>query len=162
MKYNKKLILLMIAVLSPFLISMPHNAIAASDAKKAAEEIKTEEAAPAEKHKIDKELDACMDKNPSTAGMVECIDKAAKQWDDELNRYYKLLAAALDKEGQANLKKSQLEWIKLRDADIKLIDSVYSKKEGTMYVPMVANSIMELTRKRALELKSYYELVIEK
>ncbi|HNY10766.1 MAG TPA: lysozyme inhibitor LprI family protein, partial [Candidatus Wallbacteria bacterium] len=76
--------------------------------------------------------------------------------------YYKLLSGVLDKEGQANLKKSQLEWIKLRDADIKLIDSVYSKKEGTMYVPMVADSIMELTKKRALELKAYYELIIEK
>jgi len=162
MKYNKNLILLIVTALSPFLISMPHNAMAASDAKKAAEEVKTGETAPAEKHKIDKELDACIDKDPSTAGMVECIEKAIKQWDGELNKNYKLLAGALDKEGQENLKKTQLEWIKFRDAEIKLIASVYSKKEGTMYVPMSCDSVMEITKKRALELRSYYELITEK
>lgn len=162
MKYNKKLILLMVTALSPFLISMPHNAMAASESKKAAEEIKTEETAPAEKHRIDKELDACMEKNPSTAGMVECIEKAIKQWDDELNKNYKLLSGVLDKAGQENLKKTQLEWIKFRDAEIKLLSSVYSKKEGTMYVPMSCDSVMVITKKRALELKSYYELITEK
>ncbi len=160
MKYNKKIIFIIITALAPLLLSFNHAL--AADVKKTAEELKPKEITTAEKHKIDKELDACMDKNPSTAGMVECIDNAAKQWDGELNKYYKLLSGVLDKEGQANLKKSQLEWIKLRDADIKLIDSVYSKKEGTMYVPMVADSIMELTKKRALELKAYYELIIEK
>lgn len=161
MKYNIMLILLMAAILSQLFLSPPQNAIAADD-KKNADQTNIEENAGVEKHKIDRELDACMDKNPSTAGMVECIEKAIKQWDDELNKNYKLLSGVLDKEGQANLKKAQLEWIKFRDAEIKLISSVYSKKEGTMYIPMSCDSVMEITRKRALQLKAYYELITEK
>lgn len=161
MKYNKKLILFIIAVLSPLLLSAPRNCIAAN-AERQAEETTAEETAKVEKHKIDKELETCMDKNPSTAGMVECIEKAIKQWDEELNKNYKLLSGVLDGEGQENLKKAQLEWIKFRDAEIKMIGSVYSKKEGTMYVPMSCDSVMEITKKRALELKSYYELITEK
>ena len=161
MKYNKKLILFIIAALSPLLLSMPQRSLAAN-AEKPAGETAADETAKIEKHKIDKELETCMDKNPSTAGMVECIEKAIKQWDEELNKNYKLLSGVLDREGQANLKKAQLEWIKFRDAEIKMIGSVYSKKEGTMYVPMSCDSVMEITKKRALELKAYYELIIEK
>jgi uncharacterized protein YecT (DUF1311 family) len=37
-------------------------------------------------HPIDKALEACIDKNGSTAGMVECTDKAYAAWDKELNK----------------------------------------------------------------------------
>ncbi|HNY10015.1 MAG TPA: hypothetical protein PKK26_00360, partial [Candidatus Wallbacteria bacterium] len=75
MKYNKKIIFIIITALAPLLLSFNHAL--AADVKKTAEELKPKEITTAEKHKIDKELDACMDKNPSTAGMVECIDNAA-------------------------------------------------------------------------------------
>jgi len=42
-------------------------------------------------HPIDKALDACTDKNGSTAGMVQCTDKAYAAWDKELNKNYGLL-----------------------------------------------------------------------
>jgi uncharacterized protein YecT (DUF1311 family) len=39
-------------------------------------------------HPIDKALEACIDKNGSTAGMAECTDKAYAAWDRELNKNY--------------------------------------------------------------------------
>ncbi len=46
-------------------------------------------------HPIDKALEACIDKNGSTAGMVECTDKAYAAWDKELNKSYGELMRAL-------------------------------------------------------------------
>jgi hypothetical protein len=41
-----------------------------------------------EKHPIDRAMDAAMEKDPSTAGMVQAISKANKQWDKEMNALY--------------------------------------------------------------------------
>ena len=110
---------------------------------------------------IDNELSDCMNKNPSTQGMIKCIDNAYKQWDDELNNYYKKLTVILDDEGKANLKDAQRKWIEFRDLEFKNLEYIYSKKDGTMYQPMQASDRMEFIKKRALELKSYYELLTE-
>jgi len=66
-------------------------------------------------HPIDKALDACIDKNGSTAGMVECTDKAYAAWDKELNKNYGELMRALNPKQKEALRLAQLEWIKYRD-----------------------------------------------
>ncbi len=110
---------------------------------------------------IDKELSGCMDKNPSTQGMLKCIDNAYAKWDDELNNYYKKLTGILDDEGKSFLKDAQRKWIEFRDLEFKNIEYIYSQKDGTMYLPMQAIDRMEIIKKRALELKDYYELLTE-
>jgi uncharacterized protein YecT (DUF1311 family) len=110
---------------------------------------------------IDKELTECMDKNPSTMGLLDCIDIAYQKWDDELNTYYKKLTNILDDEGKINLKEAQRKWIEFRDLEFKNIQSIYSFKEGTMYLPMQALDRMEIVKKRAMELGSYYNLLTE-
>ena len=109
-------------------------------------------------HPIDKALDACIEKDPSTAGMVQCTDKAYQAWDKELNKTYVALMRALKPAQKEVLKAAQLEWIKGRDADFKLIDSIYDTLEGTMYIPMRIDARMELVKKRALQLKGYLDL----
>jgi uncharacterized protein YecT (DUF1311 family) len=113
------------------------------------------------KHPIDKALDACLDKDSTTAGMTNCIGKAYEKWDKELNRIYAELMKKLSPEGKANLKDAQLQWLKFRDSEFKLQDSVYSTLEGTMYIPMRASDRMEVVKKRAVELKSHLELLKE-
>jgi uncharacterized protein YecT (DUF1311 family) len=110
------------------------------------------------KHPIDKALDACIDKNGSTAGMVECTDRAYKAWDKELNKNYVALMRALKPAQKEVLRTAQLEWIKNRDADFKLIDSIYDSLQGTMYIPMRIDARLEVVKKRALELQNYLEL----
>jgi uncharacterized protein YecT (DUF1311 family) len=110
-------------------------------------------------HPIDKALEACIDKNGSTAGMVECTDKAYAAWDKELNKNYAELMRALKPAPREALKQAQLEWIKYRDLNFKLIDSIYDTMQGTMYIPMRIDARMEVVKKRALELKGYLDLV---
>src|SRR6266849_6225386 len=110
-------------------------------------------------HPIDKALDACIDKNGSTAGMVECTDKAYAAWDKELNKNYGELMRALKPAQKEALRLAQLEWIKYRDLDFKSIDSVYDTLEGTMYIPMRISAHLEVIKKRALELKDRVDLV---
>jgi len=87
-------------------------------------------------HPIDKALEVCVDKNGSTAGMVECTDKAYAAWDKELNKSYGELMRALKPAQKEALRLAQLEWIKHRDLDFKFIDTVYDTMDGTMYIPM--------------------------
>jgi uncharacterized protein YecT (DUF1311 family) len=108
---------------------------------------------------IDKALDACIDKNGSTAGMVECTDKAYAAWDKELNRNYGELMRALNPKQKEALRLAQLEWIRYRDLEFKSIDSIYDTLDGTMYIPMRISSHLEVIKKRALELKDHLELV---
>src|SRR3979409_1564012 len=112
-------------------------------------------------HPIDKALDACIDKNGSTAGMVECTDKAYAAWDKELNKNYGELMRALKPAQKEALRLTQLEWIKYRDLDFKFIDSVYDTMDGTMYIPMRIDARMEVVKKRAQELRGFLDLVQE-
>jgi len=110
-------------------------------------------------HPIDKALDACIDKNGSTAGMVECTDKAYAAWDKELNKNYGELMRVLNPKQKEALRQAQLEWIKYRDLEFKSIDSVYDTLEGTMYIPMRISAHLEVIKKRALELKDRFDLI---
>ena len=110
---------------------------------------------------IDKALEACIDKNGSTAGMVECTDKAYAAWDRELNQNYGALMSALKPKQKEALRMAQLNWIRYRDLQFKFIDSVFDTLDGTMYIPMRISSRMQVIKKRALELKDYLNLVTE-
>jgi uncharacterized protein YecT (DUF1311 family) len=112
-------------------------------------------------HAIDKAMGVCVDRDPSTAGMTQCIFTAAEAWDRELNKNYNKLLAKLDAKGKQTLKAAQLEWIRYRDAEYKLIDAVYFSLEGSMYVPMRAEDRLRVVKKRALELASYLGLIEE-
>ncbi len=112
-------------------------------------------------HPIDKALETCIDKNGSTAGMVECTDKAFAAWDKELNKNYGELMRTLKPTQKETLRSSQLEWIKYRDLEFKFIDSIYDTMQGTMYIPMRIDARMEVVKKRALELKGFLDLAQE-
>jgi uncharacterized protein YecT (DUF1311 family) len=116
---------------------------------------------PKKDHPIDKTLEVCLQENLSTAGMVECIGQGYEMWDRELNRAYKALDRQLDAKGKASLKKAQLAWLKYRDAEFGLLDSIYSKLQGTAYIPARAYSRLNIVRARALELNHHLELLQE-
>ena len=109
-------------------------------------------------HPIDKALDACIDKNGSTAGMVECTDKAYAAWDKELNKNYGELMRALNPKQKEALRLSQLEWIKHRDLEFKFLDSMFDTFQGTMYIPMRVGARLNIIKHRAVELKQNLEL----
>jgi uncharacterized protein YecT (DUF1311 family) len=110
------------------------------------------------KHPIDKALDACIDKNGSTAGMVECTDKAYAAWDKELNKNYAELMRKLKPPQKEALRLSQLEWIKHRDLEFRFLDSMFDTFQGTMYIPMRIGAHLDIVKSRALELKTHLEI----
>ena len=112
-------------------------------------------------HPIEKALEACIDKNGSTAGMVRCEDEAYKMWDKELNKKYLALTAKLPPRARASLKASQLEWLKYRDLEFKLIDSIYETFQGTMYIPMHLDRKKSVIKSRAEELAHYLGMMSE-
>ncbi len=112
-------------------------------------------------HAIDKALGVCIEKDPSTAGMVRCIDIAYINWDKELNKNYQTAMSKLKPAEKAALKAAQLEWLKYRDAEFKLLDTIYSKLQGTMYIHMRLDQRMQLVRQRALALASHIDLLGE-
>jgi uncharacterized protein YecT (DUF1311 family) len=113
------------------------------------------------KHPIDIFLTKQIQKDSSTIGMIEATVAANKLWDDELNKYYKMLMSKFDKDRKTALQNVQIDWIKFRDAEFKLTAAVYSKMEGTMWRVIAVSRNMEVTRKRALELISLYNNLYE-
>lgn len=115
----------------------------------------------AAEHPIEQALQDCLEKDSSTHGMIGCFDKASESWDKELNRVYKKLMELLDEKEQAQLKASEKKWVEYRDAELKVLGSVYDKMEGTMYQPMRVAAAMKLTEDRAMQLKGYLDLLEE-
>jgi uncharacterized protein YecT (DUF1311 family) len=106
---------------------------------------------------IDKETDACMDKNPSTLGMQECHENAYKSWDNELNKVYKKLAGSQNKGVKAQLKISELNWITFRDSEIKFIEKMYQSQEGTYWGTVAGEMKINIVKNRVLVLQSYVD-----
>lgn len=110
------------------------------------------------KHRVDAFLDACMEKNYSTQGMLSCLRQADAMWDKEMNSTYKKLLTKLTVKGQADIRASQRAWIAFRDKEYKSINSVFSQQQGTMFLPMHADASMRLTKERALQLQSLLDI----
>jgi uncharacterized protein YecT (DUF1311 family) len=117
---------------------------------------------PPVKHPIDQWLSDCMAKDPSTRGMLLCLEEGYRRWDAELNRVYKELMNRLTLEEQGTLRESQIAWLKQRDGTFKLLQIIYAKKDGTMYLTMKAADRVDIVQKRALELSSYLDVLIMK
>ena len=111
------------------------------------------------KHPLDIRLAGCLEKDPSTQGMLACFDEAYRTWDAELNRVYGELLSRLTPEEAGSLREAQRAWLKQRDATFKLLAGVYARKEGTMFLTMRAADRVDIVRKRTLELLSVLDVL---
>ncbi|GBC61791.1 hypothetical protein DENIS_2753 [Desulfonema ishimotonii] len=109
-------------------------------------------------HPITVRLNRCMDRDTSTAGMVNCLGVAYDSWDRELNRVYGELMARLNPKEKKALKTAQLAWLRYRDREFESIGSIYAGFDGTMYRPMHIDSRVAIVRQRVLILLSYLSL----
>jgi uncharacterized protein YecT (DUF1311 family) len=110
-----------------------------------------------DKYPIDKFEEECINNNSTTTGMNNCIEESCKQWDAELNKYYKLLMGILSKEEKQELKDSQVSWLKYRDLETKFRMNTFLNNQGTMYSNMAMSEKLSIVKQRALELKSLYD-----
>jgi uncharacterized protein YecT (DUF1311 family) len=115
-----------------------------------------------EKNPIDLEMDAAMEQDGSTAGMVEAITAAQEKWEAKLNSAYKVLKQKMPSEEFAALQQAQRAWIAFRDKQIESYSITYGLMDGTMWTPIHAGAIMRITKERALELENYLGLLGER
>lgn len=111
-------------------------------------------------HPIDAFYDSCTDTNLSTTGMMECSSQAEAKWDTEMNAKYKELMGLLDPAGKTRLRNAQLEWIKYRDADFALINTLYTAGISELRI-LLADSRKDLVKERALRLTEYSATIAE-
>lgn len=115
-----------------------------------------------DKHRIDKDLETCLSfsENQTTSGMTICEQQAEQNWDKELNHYYQLVMKNLSPSAVEVLKTSQRDWLKYRDKEFEFISTFYFEEmQGTMWSIIAAGHRTEIVKKRALELKSYYDIL---
>src|SRR5690606_23498889 len=108
-------------------------------------------------HQIDKELQDCLDlkENYTTKGMIDCVNTATTKWDIELNKTYKRLLSFLTVEQKEKLKIAQRKWMEYRDKEIELSIQFYSDMKGTMWIPVSAQTKLNLTRQRTIDFENY-------
>jgi uncharacterized protein YecT (DUF1311 family) len=110
------------------------------------------------KHPIDVKTEAEEEKAMSTADQTEVQANALKLWDAEMNRVYGELKKRLKPATFTALQAAQRDWLKYREGQRKFLGELYQEFEGTMYIPMHAAAVKEITRARTLELTRLLEI----
>ena len=92
-------------------------------------------------------VDECMQKDSSTAGMVECINAEFAVQDKILNENYKKAMSILNDENKKILKDIQSKWIAYKEAKC-----AFYPPQGTIYLVIAADCYLQMTKERAAEL----------
>jgi uncharacterized protein YecT (DUF1311 family) len=114
------------------------------------------------KDPIEARMDAAMHDNPSTAGMLDAISVAKKEWDERMNEDYAKLKKLMPPDEWSAFIKAQKAWIAYRDVQIESLGITYAKMEGTMWLPARAHAEMDLTKQRSQFLQKTLELLTER
>ena len=114
------------------------------------------------KDPIEARMDAAMHDNPSTAGMLDAISVAKKEWDERMNEDYAKLKKLMPPDEWSAFIKAQKAWIAYRDVQIESLGITYAQMEGTMWLPARAHAEMDLTKQRSQFLQKTLELLSER
>ena len=101
---------------------------------------------------------SCIDADSTTAGMIRCSYEEYDRWDQALNAAYKALLAGIAAPDKQAFREAQRQWIVFRDAEFRAIDAIFSRMEGTMYLPIRVSERVELVKARAIQLNGYATL----
>lgn len=119
-------------------------------------------AAETEKHPIDAEMERAMDKNSSTAGMVQAAAEAQDKWQKEIDQALGKIRAEMTPEQRKTLEASQRAWRAYVNKELETQGAVFRVMHGTMWRPVSAQKSMEIYRARALLLRSYVDILSER
>lgn len=109
---------------------------------------------------IDKLLDECIAKKPTLPGLAACTLQSEKLWDVELMSKYNALMKLLSDEEQVALRKSQKQWAHQRDAEIRLMQTIFSKVQAGISNPIQSIKKMGgITKDRVILLSNYIQMV---
>jgi uncharacterized protein YecT (DUF1311 family) len=60
------------------------------------------------------------------------------------------------------LQASQRAWIAYRDSEVKTLQEIFNRMQGSMWVSVASSKAMEMTKNRALMLRGYLETISER
>lgn len=112
----------------------------------------------ADDDQIDVDLDACLDNEMSTQGMVECYGAAYEAWDAALNSAYGAVMSGLSKSEAGALREAQRAWIKFRDAESAFLGTLLTPDRGSMMRLTINAMMTDIVKQRALALRSLDEM----
>ncbi len=108
--------------------------------------------------KIDKRMELEIEKDYSTAGMLQATYNAQNSYDILLNKYYEKLLNNLKSADKETLKEAQRNWINYRNSESKL-NNLISNEEysggGTIQQIFIASRSLEIITNRLNELYYY-------
>ena len=110
-------------------------------------------------HPIDKAERDCIAKLDSTQAMNECAYKAMDAWYKEIDKYINLLKNVTSKDEYNNILEAQTQWKEYQEAEFEAV-SIISEKQGTMFQNTAVGLKTDLVRKRALDIKELYNILI--
>lgn len=105
---------------------------------------------------IDKELEECATKNYMTNGMNLCIKNSTQKWNIIINQYLSKIKNNLPSSEIKYLDKAQKSWLNYYKKESLFIDKLIEKEKGQIYSTIALNKLYQLTKQRALMLKSHY------
>jgi len=109
---------------------------------------------------IDKIFDECITKKPTLSGVAACTMQSEKLWDVELMSKYNDLMKLLSDDEQTALRKSQKQWTHQRDAEIRLMQTIFSKVQAGISNPIQGIKKMgNITKDRVILLSNYIQMV---
>jgi len=100
-----------------------------------------------ERDESQRRIDECMQKDSSTAGMIQCINAEFAIQDKILNENYKKVMGVLTEENQKILKDVQRKWVAYKEAKC-----AFYPKQGTIHRLDAADCYLQMTKERATEL----------
>ena len=104
-----------------------------------------------------------MDVDYSTSGMNNTMTDRAAAYDKLLNKYYKMLLAALKPADKASLVAAQRCWIAYRDAESKLIYTMRKQEYsggGSIQSNIASAAYADLVVERTLKIFDYYNKML--
>ncbi len=110
-------------------------------------------------HPIDKAERDCIAKLDSTQAMNECTYKAREAWYKEIDKYLNLLKTITSDDDYSSILKAQSKWKEYQEAEFEAV-SIISEKQGTMFQNTAVGLKTDLVRKRALDIKELYNILI--
>ena len=108
-----------------------------------------------ESYPIDKKLEKCTSENFMTIGMNNCTNEGIEAWNKEISNYSKQIEKYLDKEELLLFTKAQTVWEDYYKKERDFINKTIAQKDGDIHTTIAIGDLYELTKQRALSLKSY-------
>lgn len=102
---------------------------------------------------IMRDLEKSRAANPGTGGEVQAIRHASVRLERAMGDYLKIVKEALSPEQADLLDKSQRLWLAYRERHTTILNRLYARMDGSMWIPMNEYAILKTTVGRVEELE---------